>query len=194
MTEIVLNQNYPGGVMRQLADACDTPPVYDQYVPGGPVWQLYGASGLADPFDQYAPGGPIGQIEAALEVEPAGPANLVVGNGTFDDATGWTLDAGATISGGQLNLPLANSQAQCTAVSTIVEGTYAYSFDLIDAPNGDVVTLLLGGNTKDVASPSTPLGSVTGTMTSPGSNQTIAMFNNDGTSAIIDNLTITLVP
>jgi hypothetical protein len=66
MTDIVLNQLYPGGVMKQLADAAGGV-VYDQYAPGGCVHQLYQASGLDDPLDQYTGGGPIHQIEVELE-------------------------------------------------------------------------------------------------------------------------------
>jgi hypothetical protein len=66
MTDIVLNQLYPGGVLKQLGDAAGGV-TYDQYAPGGCVRQLYTASGLDDPLDQYAQGGPIHQIEVELE-------------------------------------------------------------------------------------------------------------------------------
>jgi hypothetical protein len=83
MTDIILNQHTPGGVMKQLADAAGGV-VYDQYAAGGCVGQLYAAAGADVTLDQYAEGGPLHQIE--LEIEGGGggdtpdwvPANAVI--------------------------------------------------------------------------------------------------------------------
>lgn len=80
MTDIVLDQYAPGGVMKQLGDAAGGI-VYNQYAPGGCYGQLYTASGMTDPPSQYAPGGPYGQIEQELEGGGAPawvPANAVI--------------------------------------------------------------------------------------------------------------------
>jgi hypothetical protein len=73
MTDIVLNQHVPGGVMKQLGDAAGGI-VYGQYTPGGCMGQLHTASGLGEPFDQYTPGGSYGQVEQELEGGSSAPA------------------------------------------------------------------------------------------------------------------------
>src|SRR5262245_6371014 len=78
MTDIVLNQRWPGGVMKQLGDAAGGV-TYDQYAPGGCIGQLYAAAGVEVPLDQYAPGGAIGQVEEAVE-EGGGAPDWVPAN------------------------------------------------------------------------------------------------------------------
>jgi hypothetical protein len=97
MTDIVLNQCYPGGVMKQLADAAGDV-VYDQYAPGGCVGQLYTASGLDDPLDQYASGGPIHQIEIELEGGGGGGSSGYTAQAVALDGDTY-LSRGATLTG-----------------------------------------------------------------------------------------------
>jgi hypothetical protein len=70
-----LDQRYPGGVAKQLADGCTgmTGP-YDQYAPGGVVGQLSQAAGFTGTYDQYGPGSMVHQFMTATGVvPPAGP-------------------------------------------------------------------------------------------------------------------------
>lgn len=82
MTDIILNQRWPGGIMKQLGDAAGGV-LYNQYAPGGCIAQLYAAAGVETPLDQYAPGGPIRQIEAVIEESGGGrpawvPADAII--------------------------------------------------------------------------------------------------------------------
>jgi hypothetical protein len=73
MTDIILNQLSPGGVMKQLADAAGGVS-YNQYAPGGPVEQLRTTVDDALVLDQYASGGPLHQIEVDIEESEGGGA------------------------------------------------------------------------------------------------------------------------
>lgn len=118
--------------------------------------------------------------------------NIVVGGGTFDNSTGWTLEDGAVISGGVASFDNTGiaCTATCTATDTITAGDYAWSFDLNAAPTGDSAQLVVGGSTAVTITAATQLGTKTGTVTSAAGNQTIAITANESTGMEIDNLSV----
>lgn len=77
--------------------------------------------------------GRIGRSDAAATVLP----NLL-GNGTFDDATGWVVPASCTISGGRFNF--ANTAANVTATYNMngAAGTYRVTFDIVTHASGNI--------------------------------------------------------
>lgn len=78
---------------------------------------------------------------------PFGP-NLVVGGGTFDSDTGWTLTSDATITGGQLLMTYDGSgtmSATCTATGTITAGTYRCSLEVINQGDAGVDPVIFVG-------------------------------------------------
>ena len=111
----------------------------------------------------------------------AGPANLI-DNGTFTDASGWTLTGAAAISGGQLTVGAGTASRNTNA--TITAGNwYKVTYDII---SGGVVLMSLGG--ADTGPINSAIGSYTIYLLAGSTQQFLISSANT-----IDNVVVTAV-
>lgn len=142
------------------------------------------------------------QAGAKRELVPGN--NIVVGNGAFANATGWTLVGGQeggpapTISGGTLNFVSSASddaRATCTATETIIAGTYRVSGTVTSYGRGSV-TVKVGGSSLGVG-PIGAAGAFSFDGASPATLQTILVVgdasDDEGDLLSIDNLSVRLL-
>lgn len=123
--------------------------------------------------------------------------NIVVGGGTFDNATGWTLAGGQeggpapTISGGTLNFATSfgdDASARCTATETIVAGTYRVSGTVTSYTSG-VVGISVGGGVGGVTL--SAAGAFSQDIVATAANQLINLGGSEGEAVMsIDNLDV----
>lgn len=143
-------------------------------------------------------------LGGSFTVEEDDPAESLgselVTNGTFDNATGWTLAGDGqegtpapTISGGVLQCgELSICTARTTAAATLLPSTaYRVTLDLTLDPGGNVV-IGLGAGTSGAGTQSlVASGPYSFDLTTPGtlSNQLIRVVFNSG-AASVDNLSV----
>src|SRR6185436_2452345 len=186
MTDIIPNQLYPGGVMKQLGDAAGGIS-YDQYHAGGCVGQLCIAAGVDTPLDQYAPGGPLKQIEDEIEGGGGGapdwvPANAVIHIdlvGGSPQGRAWNNGAEVdvdTLLGTDPNTPNGWAQTEYDPADLTANGlVYGTSGeDLPPALIGAARTLMLDGATIRVEF----------YQTAQGDPSPLALLSADGNDAI----------
>lgn len=94
------------------------------------------------------------QSNRSITNNVAQAAQNMINNGTFASATGWTLNAGVTISNGVVNIPRANtwfSQLEADMQTALTANTnYRLTFDLA-APNGNIdIQLWDAGNSTQL--------------------------------------------
>lgn len=193
MTDIVLNQHVPGGVMKQLGDAAGGI-VYGQYTPGGCMGQLHAASGLGEPFDQYTPGGSCGQIEQELEGGSGAPAWVPADAVIHIDFLGGTPQGRAwTATGGEVGIETllgtdANTIAGLSPSLYSSANLTADGYLIPDSPNDDPPALIgaarnlvtgAGGFTIRVAFKQVLVGAGGGEDSSP-----LVLMSADGNDAI----------
>jgi hypothetical protein len=99
----------------------------------------------------------------------------------------WTLNAQASISGGQLHLSsgFPSAFASQTATITIVPGTYNYSIDVISTDGGGEIQVIVGGTNRSVPGSDAP-GHYEGSVTSTATNQLVSI-RAPGVNAVVDN-------
>lgn len=77
---------------------------------------------------------------------PPGPPELVI-NGGFDDASGWTLNGGASIAGGILSCDGSGfGRAVRPAAEGLTPGDYHYAVDVLTNAGGTQVEITIGGS------------------------------------------------
>lgn len=114
----------------------------------------------------------------------------LIGNGTFDNDTGWTLSTGVTISGGVLNYtPTINNFTTYTAGSNLVIGhIYLAVFDLLSTVTDSSLRLTIGGWGLNTITQGTTPQTITQIMYPVNGTGKFGFYNL--AQCIIDNLSI----
>lgn len=115
----------------------------------------------------------IGKPKGAKAVAKRRSNPELVTNGGFDSAVGWTLQFGATISGGVLNLSGATSRGIQNAAVPITAGDYRWTIDITEVPTGNF-SIIIGGTTRTILS-GTVVGTYSEVLTTAASTQTLAL-------------------
>ena len=125
----------------------------------------------------------------------------LLGNGTFDDATGWSLAANCTVTLGRLHCN--NTAANVTnsyATTVLTAGTYNVAFDLVDFNAGNVTMRINSGGTivsgAIRSAGTTPSGSYSDNITIAATSTAFEIrVTRQGTTmdVKIDNIVITAV-
>lgn len=103
---------------------------------------------------------PFGRIDTRLTQAPLRVLSVAIANlfpaGSFDSATGFTLPAGCTISGGALNINVtANSTISYNLA--LAAGTYRFSYRVVSQSNGNVTPRMFAGTLQSGATVSHPI-------------------------------------
>jgi hypothetical protein len=137
--------------------------------------------------------GETSELEVTLVIAAAEPAQFVA-NGTFDDATGWTLGSGWSISAGEAHQATDTLPLERPLVQPLINGNnYTITFDADNALEALITITLSGGAGTQVIYNSTTDGiGRTATFTATDARTTILIQTDASGSVSIDN--VSLVP
>jgi hypothetical protein len=127
----------------------------------------------------------------------AGQAEICTG-GTFDSATGWTLQSGVTISGGKLQLAVASTGLNYFIVPTQPAGFYRFEFTVDSRSAGDCILRPLNGGAQVALSinayVSTAKTQVVYAYCSGSWDRIAVQTGGAGFTGVVDNVSVKAIP